>query len=259
MTRHTGIRRAALVTGAVAILAVPLAGCFADNGSVFVEGVLPISKAADCVVNPNGGVFVSGALLDVGEGAGAGNALVVAARVVTNLPNTFSATDESQSETRSPNYPNYGNSDSNVITFTNTEVFYTTDQDRDGQPVLQGLLPVREDDELLLRVGIGGTVYNTQSQLNTGAAIIATVVTKEFAEKLQTAAFPDGTAVDRILVNMRFAGTTTGEGAVKTPPFVFPVQLCRGCLVAIDPATCANGAIDGGCVRGVDYPTVCAP
>ncbi|MBI1949101.1 MAG: hypothetical protein HYS27_25660 [Deltaproteobacteria bacterium] len=256
MTRHIGTRLAAAMTGALAILAVPLGGCFADNGSVFIEGILPINRDDDCVVDPEGGLFVSGALLDVGAGADAANALVVAARVVTNLPNTFQATDDSQSETRSPNYPNYGNSDSNVINFTETEVFYTTDQDRDGQAALTGLLP--GEGEPPLQVGIGGTVYNTQSQLNTGAAIIATVISKEYAGRLQGATFPDGTALDRILVNIRFAGTTTGEGAVKTPPFVFPVQICQGCLV-VDAATCANGTQDTGCVRGVDYPTVCAP
>lgn len=240
----------ALAVGSV-LCGAPLVGCGVDNGSVFIEGVLPIAKAENCVVDPNGGVFRSESLLDLGDAITA-NALVLAMRVVTNLPNTFSATDESQSETRAPNYPNYGNSDSNVITFTDAEVFYTTDQDRPGEPALTaaGLqLPGRDDPPL--QVGVGGTVYNTQSQLNTGAAIIATVLTQEYAGQLQGA-----TNINRILVNIRLAGHTTGAGGVKTPPFVYPVQLCRGCLVVAEE-TCPNGTEDTGCVRGVDDPTVC--
>ena len=253
MIRHTTAAARLAAASAFVLLAAQLTGCLADNGSVFIEGILPIPRADDCVVDPNGGVFQSGSLLDLGDQV-TPNALVVAMRVVTNLPNTFAAQDDSQSQTRSPNFPDYGNSDSNVINFTDSEVYFTTDADRDGAPALTGVVQTTGYPPTL--IGVGGTVYNTQSQLNTGAAIIATVITQENSLALQGWLGTQG-GRGRVLANLRLRGTTTGSGAVRTPPFIFPVELCMGCLV-VDVTACQNGTEDLGCIRGVDYPTVCA-
>ncbi|MCC7070476.1 MAG: hypothetical protein IT383_04080 [Deltaproteobacteria bacterium] len=243
--------RAAL---ALAVLCgAPLAGCSVQNGSVFIQGILPIDKTASCVVDAADEVFVSGALLDVGVGDDAANALVVAARVVTNLPNTFQAQDDQRSEQSSPNYPNYGNSDSNVINFTEARVLFTTDDDRDEGPQLRGV--VKTTGEAPSATGVGGTVYNTQAQLNSAAAIIATVITESDSAKLQGWVGSQGGQA-RVLTHIQLAGTTTGGGSVLTPPFVFPVDLCTGCLVE-DLTTCTNGFTDDGCVRGVNERSYC--
>ncbi len=251
MTRCTTI----LATTALAMLVgSQLMGCSAANGSVFIEGILPIERDQDCVVDGSQKVFVAGALLDIGTGDDNANALVVAARAVTNLPNAFSAADESKSDVSSPNYPTYGNSDTNVVTFTESRVLFSTDDDRDGTPVLKGI-GVATTGEAPTATGVGGTLYNTQAQLNSAAVIFATVITEADAKSLQGWVGTQGGQA-RVLTHIQLAGTTTGGGSVLTPPFVFPVDLCTGCLVE-DLATCTNGFTDDGCVRGVNERTYC--
>lgn len=233
-------------------------GCQVDNATAFIEGIMPILMADGCVVDAGNPVFTSGALLDIGRGGGDTNALVVAARVVINLPNTFMSSDKSKSDLTSPNYPNYGYADNNTITFSAAEVYLSTDADRDGEPVLaqHGVQPI--DENTARTIGVGGTLYNTQSQLNTASAIITTAITKEDAGALQAYVAASGSGRANALVNLRLTGTTSGAAEVRTPPFVFPVELCQGCLVQ-DAAECVAGQalLDTGCVRGVDYPTVC--
>lgn len=229
-----------------------------ENATAFIEGILPIPPDT-CTVSASSQVFSSRSLLDIGTGAGEANSLVLAPRVVINLPNTFQARDQSESRQSSPNYPNYGYADNNTINFTSAEVFLSTDQDRpDGAELAGTGLPT--DTDSARRIGVGGTVYNTQSQLNSASVIITTAITSEDAETLQGVSFvTDALAtsgIARVLVNLRLTGFTTGNAEVRTPPFVYPVDLCQGCLV-VDEASCANGRVDTGCVRGVDYPTIC--
>lgn len=252
---------ATLALAATAALAALMGSSCAqpENATAFIEGMLPISPDASCLVDAGGGVFVSGALLDIGRGANDANALVLAPRVVINMPNTFQARDQTEARKESPNYPNYGYADNNTINFQAVEVFFSSDADRPDAPALTGVgLPT--DDATARRIGVGGTVYNTQAQLNQASAIITTAISTEDAATLQTTPYvSDAIATSgraRILVNLRLTGFTSGNSAVRTPPFVFPVDLCQGCLV-VDEADCTNGRIDTGCVRGVDYPTIC--
>lgn len=258
MNRHAKSLATCLALTLVAL--VGALGCQVDNATAFIEGIMRIAPI-ECEVDPNDAVFVSGALLDIGRGANDANALVVAPRVVINLPNTFQAQDLTLDRTRSANYPSYGYADNNTINFTAAEVYLSTDADRDDAPMLGGTtLPI--DENTARHIGVGGTVYNTQSQLNTASAIIATAISTEDAVNLQAAGYVSeqigvsGRA--RILLNLRLTGTTSGAADVRTPPFVFPVELCQGCLVQ-DAAECVSGEtlVDTGCVRGVDYPTMC--
>lgn len=260
MTRRT-MRLPFLGAAAAVVLSSAMGiSCTANGSAAFIEGMLPISPDDECLVDGNGDVFVSGALFDIGRSPDDAHALVVAARVVTNLPNTFQAQDRAKSETSSPNYPNYGHADNNTINFTAVEVFLSTDSDRAGAPSLSAPLPLDEANPR--RIGVGGTLYNTQAQLNSGAAIISTAITTEDAANLQADPYVSsqigvaGTA--KVLLHVRLVGTTTGAAEIRTPPFVFPVELCQGCLVQ-DAADCvgAQALVDTGCVRGVDYPTVC--
>lgn len=246
---------------ALGLVGAAAAGCAPpENPGAFIEGILPISPAKSCEVTPNDN-FIATSRLDIGIGANNANALVLAAKVVTNLPNTFNSSDQTEARTRSPNYPDYGNANTNILNFQAAEVFFTSDADRPDGAVLEGF-NLATDPDSPRRTGVGGTVYNTQTQLNTGAAIIATAITTDDAVTLQTIPYvTDNIAASgqaRILVNIRLAGVTSGGASVRTPAFTFPVDLCAGCLV-VDEADCTNGREDEGCVRGVDYPTVCAP
>src|SRR5690606_29496586 len=117
-----------------------------EQGSVFIQGALDVNAEDDCLANANDQVFRSGGILDIGtcdpadpdqaDCQNGPNAFSLALKVVTNLPSTFSSQDLQQQRTQSPNFVSFGNTDNNVVTFDEAEVFFTTDADRDGEPAL---------------------------------------------------------------------------------------------------------------------------
>ena len=78
--------------------------------------------------------------------------------------------------------------------------------------------------------------------------------------------------LQRLTVNFRVLGSTRGGAAVQTDVFVFPIDVCSGCLVTfaasdVDPSlplpNCAKGVGQPSstavpCVRGQDTPIDCA-
>ena len=136
MSSAATVRLSLLLVSAVAGLACAPP----EQGSVFIEGVLPVDPGTCAAKATSGAVpktFLASTVLDIGtEGGDDGNSLTVPVQATTNLPATFSGQDIQDDKTKSPNYPDYGSSDSNVITFTNSEVFFSTDADRDGEPAL---------------------------------------------------------------------------------------------------------------------------
>ena len=234
-----------------------------EQGTAFIEGVLQV-EAPECVVNPGDEVFVAGTLLDVGfepDGSDA-NDVVLPLKVRTNLPSTFSTQQLTRDQTGSPNFQNYGNVDNNVITFTTSEVFYSTDSDRDDELQLQNPgTPV--NDNTARRVGVSGVAFNEQTQLLSESVVFATGISKEDAAALAAEPFISEALVNagsrvRVIANIRLEGTTTGNAIVRTPPFPFGINLCRGCLVDPD-LNCPAGQVQTqlGCFRGQDLPTVC--
>jgi hypothetical protein len=249
-----------------ALAGATFAGCNPppEQGTAFIEGVLAI-EAPECVVNANDQVFVASNTLDVGfdpNGTDA-NSLILPLKVRTNLPSTFSTQTLQQDQTRSPNFPTYGNVDTNIITFTTSEVFYTTDADRDDQLQLQNDgTPL--NDNTARRVGVSGVAFNEQTQLLSESVIFATGISQEDAAALAAEPFVAERLVNansrvRVIVNIRLEGTTTGNSVVQTQLFPFGVDLCRGCLVNPD-LECPVGEVPTqvGCFRGQDFPLVCA-
>lgn len=235
-----------------------------EQGTAFIEGVLQI-QPPDCTVNAGDNVFVARALLDVGfdpNGLDA-NDVVLALKVRTNLPSTFSTQTLTQDQQRSPNFPSYGNVDTNVITFTTSEIFYSTDADRGEELQLQNPgTPL--NDNTARRIGVSGVAFNEQTQLLSESVVFTTAITKEDAAALAAEPFVADGLVNagstvRVIANLRLEGTTTGNAVVRTPVFPFGIDLCRGCLVDPD-LQCGPGEVltQLGCFRGVDQPTVCA-
>jgi len=232
------------------------AGCAAqDEGEAFITNVLALTGPG-CLVQ-SGNDSVSTALLDIGLDAGSANNLILPVNVVTNLPSTFNSTQAGSDITRQPNYPNYGNTDSNVITFNTSEVFFTTDEDRDNDPRLGQAAgtPVSRNNER--QTGVAGVAFNEQTTLLSASVVTATVITKGDAGFLQTEPFVANAITSggfaHIIVNIRLAGTTTGGAKIETPVFPFPVDLCEGCLTT--PPACTD---DKGTADPADDVTVAA-
>lgn len=250
---------------AAAALALATACETPEQGTAFIEGVLQLEPPA-CAANANADVFVATSLLDIGfdpNGLDA-NSLTLPLKVRTNLPSTFSTQTLSQDQTRSPNFINYGSVDNNIITFSVSEVFYSTDADRDADLQLNNDTTPR-NDLTARRTGVSGVVFNEQTQLLTESVVITTAITKEDAASLAAEPFIAGGLVNadsrvRVTANIRLEGETTGNATVRTPPFPFSVDLCRGCLIPQCPAgeIAVPADPDGVCVRGQDDPFVCA-
>lgn len=251
----------------VALLAVAAgAGCAAtDEGEAIIEGVL-VLDGPDCSVSVADN-FAPTALLDIGIDAGSANNLILPVKVRTNLPSTFSSTNLTQDQGRSPNFPNYGNNDANIITFNQSEVFFSTDEDRGNQLQLGNVAgtPVNRDNERL--TGVGAVAFNEQTQLLSPTIVFTTAITKGDATFLQGEPFVNAAvaagATAHIILNIRLVGSTTGGARIETPVFPFPVDLCAGCLASPNVIPVCNDdkgtadPADDVAVAPVPNPAVC--
>lgn len=247
----------------IALGAVTLASsCTEGTAAMFISGVLPVDPP-ECVAQAGGNLYRGIGVLDLGEDGVLANDYTVALEVTTNLPATFTTQDVTQSRQQSPNYPNYGNADSNAIIFEQVEVYF---QDDLGDPLPD--LP-SSDPASRRTSSVGGSIYNQQTTLNAKAALFAPLLTSLEAQRLSTIALtqplvgnPEARA--RIIARMRMIGRTTGGSTVRSPEFSFPIEVCRGCLFAA--GSDANGDCPPGttltlqefCFEGQDFPvTAC--
>ncbi len=254
-----------------------LSGCPGlEQGSVFIQGVKAVEPAGGGFCSPST-QFLASSLLDLGENTGDEHDLTSVLAAVTNLPATTSTRDIDDARTKAPNYPNYGASDNNVITFTGVEVFFSTDLDGNGSllgntDATSGkadpdtLLPLRANPRVR---ALGGTVFNNQGGLSQSTDLFATLIGKDDAAHLKAdpkvKEVVDGGGSLTIIANARVLGLTTGGASVRSPPFPFPVDLCKGCLAGV-PA-CVDDAGDptpavvnpDACFPGVDQPSFSCP
>ena len=240
----------AFLTGAVALAGV-VAGCNPpiDQGQAFIEGVVPLERPA-CTASAGAAEFEASALLDIGVDAGHANNLILPLQVRTNLPSTFSSQNVTQDQTRSPNFINYGNTDEDIITFNQSEVFFSTDEDRGNQLQLGQVpgTPVNRGNERISTVS--GVAFNQQTQLLTPSIVFATAIGKGDATLLQSEPFVNGaitaSGLAHVILNLRLKGQTSGGATIETPVFPFPVDLCQGCLVG-PTAVPENAQLDNTC------------
>ena len=250
------------MTTAAALAATALAACAPEEaGTAVIEGVFPLI-APECTVKADDDVFVATNVLDIGFDAATANSLLLPLKVRTNLPSTFSTQTLSQDQQRSPNYASYGNVDTNIITFKTSEIFYTTDADR-GAELALGNTGTPVNDNTARRTGVSGVAFNEQTQLLTESVVFATAITRDDAGALGLEQFISDALIDvnsrvRVIANIRLEGETTGSATVRTPPFPFAVELCRGCLVPQCPAGQSAVPANGdACLRGQNDVFVC--
>lgn len=254
----------------MALAAALASGCVEEQGAMFISGALPLTPDTQCVATPSG-LYLARGLLDLGQDGTVAGDYTIAVEVTTNLPATFSTQDVTRSRQEQPNFPNYGNADTNVIIFQHAEVYFT---DERGQPVPQ--LPSNQVGGPEPRKSvIGGSLYNVQTTLNAKTALFAPLLTSIEAQFLSNIALtqplvgnPD--ARTTIIGHMRMVGRTTGGSTVRSPVFTFPLELCRNCLLAFGAdanGDCPPGTTltpltpgDDFCHVGQDMPSaVCAP
>ena len=104
-------------------------GCVKQDAAMFIEGALPL-KAPACTVANTDTVFQPSGTLDLLAAAGSGYTSFL--KVRTNLPATFNNTDVAQDQSRSPNYPDYGPVDNNVVIFESAAIDLTIQGDIDS-------------------------------------------------------------------------------------------------------------------------------
>lgn len=270
------------------LLGLASASCtVATDESIFVEGVVPpeVSATDGCsfkAVQSNP-VFSTGGIYDIG---GASRGYFAALQVRTNLPSTFSTTDVSSSRTQSPNYPNYGPVDNNVVIFENAKISYEVLTDEETGKALQAAASTLNPPQNLkcvkgvcaieeVTVTAGGTVFNQQTSLNTASIASTELVSFSLATNLKQIAERAGVLsapADRLkmIATVSIVGSTTGNGEIRKVtsfPLPFPIDLCIGCIAAnedicdnFDAIVVANpNAADEVCIAGQDRPfQVCA-
>ncbi len=167
-------------------------GCVEQDAAMFIEGVLPL-KAPACSVSNTDTVFQSSGTLDLLAAAGSGYTAFL--KVRTNLPATFNNTDVSQDQTRSPNYPDYGPVDNNVVIFESAAIDMTIESDqaslsafkveadklkRDGVrfTCTAAECSTNPNDDASARevVPAAGTVFNIQTTLNSPQVVVTEVL-----------------------------------------------------------------------------------
>lgn len=254
-----------------ALVAAGLAtsGCVEEDAAMFIEGVLPV-EAGVCQVSANGQIFDDSGTLDLNANRGYSAAL----KVRTNLPATFNAQDVAQSRTQSPNYPNYGGVDNNVVIFETAEVTFTLQSDAATIGALSAAASQVNGANLVCSatacgsptdavggaipdiVPAGGTAFNQQTGLNGQALVSADILSGATAQtlkavyqkaaELEAANLEARTLLDvpgetqRLTVEVVLVGRTTGSQGlrlVRSAAFPFAVDVCLGCLKP-DEALC---------------------
>lgn len=216
-----------------------VAGCgSASDGAAFIEGVLR-APAPLCTGDPQSTDFEPSARVDIDNGAGAATSFLVPLKVRTSLPATFNQQNVTQDQTRSPNFPVYGQADNNIISFENSEVVFTTNDDTDDPALTLEGIPTSERNKRI--TGVSGVAFNLQTNVLAPSVVYVTALTERDIALLRADpivneviyATSDNRTIRstyRIFANMRLVGRTSGGNAVRTPPFPFPIDLCAGCL-----------------------------
>lgn len=239
------------------------ASCVNQDGSVFIEGAVPIP--GDCTVAAGAKEFLSNGVLDVSSP----RSYTAALQVVTNLPATFSNTNVTEDKTKSPNYPNYGATDNNVIIFDSAETSFSFAANPDivaPDAFACDDTSCATNEKAPSVNALAGTVFNTQTQLNGKTIVFAEAISSTLSTDLAAAfdgvlKFPTDRV--RVVADIVLKGTTTGNGdlrPVTTFSFPLPIDVCVGCL-APNADFCAGlnavsvAAAVNSCFEGQDVQT----
>jgi hypothetical protein len=225
-------------------------GCVEEDAAMFIQGALPLLPQ-DCEVSSADNVFLPSGTLDLGTGKGYTSFL----KVLTNLPATFNNQDVVGDGTRSPNFPDYGAVDNNVVIFQTASIDFELKGAVEATDLLEiasagaltcqgGSCTSNADNEAGKReeVPAAGTLFNTQTTLNSAQVVVTEAISSSTASALLgiftqaatdasllagdgTIANPDGAQLTNLLVlpsqtqrltmNISLTGATTGSGDLR--------------------------------------------
>lgn len=225
-------------------------GCVEEDAAMFIQGALPLLPA-DCEVSSQDNVFLPSGTLDLGTRKGYTSFL----KVLTNLPATFNNQDVQQDAQRSPNFPDYGAVDNNVVIFETASIDFELKGAVEDTDLLEiasagalscqgGSCTSNADNEAGKReeVPAAGTLFNVQTSLNTPQVVVTEAISSSTASALlatftQAAtdagllagdgdiANPEAAQLTNLLVlpsqsqrltmNISLTGTTTGSGDLR--------------------------------------------
>lgn len=201
-------------------------GCAPSNTGLSIDGVMASPMGGMCTYDATSNSFLGYGTLDALEvGATFGPRYLAYIRVANHLINLFNE-----------RYPL--RADPNVMHLLAADVFITN---IDGSTTSFGGLPNP------FRVAAGGTVLSAASE-SPGLGITSIeIIPAAYAAALAPSVGPDGI---RVIASIRVIGRTTGDAAVESAEYFFPIDVCLGCLY-----TCAATVDDvggSGCLFGQD-------
>jgi hypothetical protein len=283
------MRRSLIALLAPGLFAV---SCVEEDAAMYIEGVLPLVADNECSVSAGDNVFQPFGILDLAAASGGYTTFL---KVRTNLPATFNNQQVQQSRQQSPNYPDYGAVDNNVVIFESAAVTFEFASDEETVALLAaaaarvgGAAANLDCDGGVCSGGnapeiipAGGTAFNQQTSLSTPTVVVTDLLSASTAATLravyETAVDVAGRDValerqllavpgqrQRVNFNVALTGKTTGSGDLRpvvSAPFPFGIDICFGCL-APNQAVCDDfdaQAIDitdaETCALGVDAAT----
>lgn len=218
------MRRFALIAS---LLALSI-GCAPSNPALVIDGVL--APTDDCVFDGTSLVFSLSPTLDTRAYPAfrpQGIRYLAALRVTSRLIPLFN-----------DRYPLRAEPNVLTLQYADVEILAV-----DGTPFDFGGLPNP------YRITTAATIAPGTSSAGASGVAGLEIIPPLYGESLTDVA-------GRILVSVQITGTTSGGATITSGEYLFPMDLCPGCLVACDPELTTTEAI---CLFGQDRTAIIGP
>lgn len=219
------MRRFALIASLLALTV----GCAPSNPALVIDGVL--APTDDCVFDPTSVIFSLSPTLDTRTYPASirpqGVRYLAAMRVTSRLIPLFN-----------DRYPLRAEPNVLTLQYADVEILAV-----DGTPFDFAGLPNP------YRITTGATIAPGTSSAGASGIAALEIVPPLYGDSLIEVA-------GRVLVSVRVTGTTSGGATITSGEYVFPLDLCPGCLLACDPSLTT---VEPTCLVGQDRTTVIGP
>jgi hypothetical protein len=219
------MRRFALIASMLALSI----GCAPSNPALVIDGV--IAPTDDCIFDPSSVIFTLSPTLDTRLYSPAirpsGIRYLAAMRLTSRLIPLFN-----------DRYPLRAEPNVLTLQYADVEILSV-----DGTPFDFGGLPNP------YRINTAGTIAPGTSSAGASGVVGLEIIPPLYGDSLVEVA-------GRILISVRVTGTTSGGATIESGEYLFPMDLCPGCLVACDPELTTTEAV---CLLGQDRTSIIGP